>query len=740
MPYQSRRSRNARPARLPVLLWQLVVVMAAAGLSTTSAKAQTFTWTGNSNNNWKAAANWSPTGGPPNAVDAVAQWNVGTTGITTNVNLPVTVGSIVVNQPDSGAANLAIKNSSNNILTFQSSTGDATFINHPVAGAVNDGTSTVSVTAAIQLNSPLDVTSAFDLASNTAITFSGGIAGSQTITLNGGGNLQLTTVGTGFTGQIVVNNGAVRIPDNGLTAAGNVTVNSGGQFQIGSATETNWSLGAGSVLYLNGNGKASGANNVGAFRDQNNAATTSFNTPIVLQSDSSIYVNGNLTGTPPTVGTLTISQPITGAGALTKNGTGVLVLANDNSYGTAGPTNINGGTLVLANTKNDGGYAIPGDVTVGTLTNTNPTVLQIGAVGQQLPASANVTLVASTATPGITGTFDLNSNSQTIGSLNSTGGGGIVENNGIVGNSTLTINGATVASNYSGVIQDGTTAGTGTFALAFNGPQTLTLSGASTYSGGTTITGGALTVANTTGSATGTGPVTISGATLSGAGAIAGAVNLLGSTLAPSAGSATPATLTLGSATLDSASSVHYQLGAIGTGTSDQTIVNGNLTLAGILSASALSGFGAGVYELFAYTGSLIDNGFSLGTLPTGFTYKLDEVSTPGQVLLDVTSLVSLPGDVNNDGIVNSQDLALISSSWLATGSGLAADANHDGIVNSQDLAVVSSNWLATSGGNSPAVGAAAAVPEPGSFVLAAFGFALIVGRAAQVWRRDAAA
>ncbi|HVU90093.1 MAG TPA: autotransporter-associated beta strand repeat-containing protein, partial [Pirellulales bacterium] len=505
-----------------------------------------FTWTGNSNNNWKTVANWTPAGGPPNAVDAVAVWNVGTTGITTNVNLPVTVGSIIINQPDSGAANLAIKNSSNNILTFQSSGGDATFINQPVVGAINDGTSTVSVTAAIQLNSPLDVTSGFDFASNTAVTFSGGITGNQTITLNGGGNLQLTGVGTGFTGQIVINNGAVRLPDNGLTAAGNVTVNNGGQFQLGSATEPNWSLGAGSTLFLNGNGKASGANNVGALRFQNNAATASFDTPIVLQSDSSIYVNGNLDGVPPTVGTVTISQPITGTGALTKNGTGVLVLANDNSYGTAGPTNINGGTLVLADTKNDGGYAIPGDVTVGTATNTNPTVLQIGATGQQLPTTANVTLVGSTATPGVSGTFNLNSFNQSIGSLNSTAGAGIVQNNGTAGNSTLTINGTTVASNYSGIIQDGAAPGTGTLALAFSGPQSLTLSGASTYTGGTTITGGTLTVANTTGSATGTGPVTLSSATLAGTGTISGSVNLVGSTLAPSSGSTTPATLTLG--------------------------------------------------------------------------------------------------------------------------------------------------------------------------------------------------
>ena len=55
------------------------------------------------------------------------------------------------------------------------------------------------------------------------------------------------------------------------------------------------------------------------------------------------------------------------------------------------------------------------------------------------------------------------------------------------------------------------------------------------------------------------------------------------------------------------------------------------------------------------------------------------------------------PGDVNLDGIVNSQDLANVSSNWLRTGVGLlSGDVNGDGIVNSQDLATISSNWLQT--------------------------------------------
>jgi hypothetical protein len=76
-----------------------------------------------------------------------------------------------------------------------------------------------------------------------------------------------------------------------------------------------------------------------------------------------------------------------------------------------------------------------------------------------------------------------------------------------------------------------------------------------------------------------------------------------------------------------------------------------------------------------------------------------------------VVTYARLPGDLNNDGIVNGQDLALVSSGWLNTGIGTSGDANFDGIVNGQDLALISSNWLNTTNTTS--------VPEPASALLA---------------------
>ncbi|MFZ9915983.1 MAG: dockerin type I domain-containing protein [Phycisphaerales bacterium] len=48
------------------------------------------------------------------------------------------------------------------------------------------------------------------------------------------------------------------------------------------------------------------------------------------------------------------------------------------------------------------------------------------------------------------------------------------------------------------------------------------------------------------------------------------------------------------------------------------------------------------------------------------------------------------PGDLNGDGTVNGQDLAILLSAWGGTGP---ADINGDGTVNGQDLAILLSNW-----------------------------------------------
>jgi polygalacturonase len=72
-----------------------------------------------------------------------------------------------------------------------------------------------------------------------------------------------------------------------------------------------------------------------------------------------------------------------------------------------------------------------------------------------------------------------------------------------------------------------------------------------------------------------------------------------------------------------------------GLGTNSTEIeVIGNLSLGGTLNISDYSGFTAGTYTLFSYSGTLIDNGLTIGTTPDGtMIYTLD-TSTTGLVKL----------------------------------------------------------------------------------------------------------
>ena len=103
--------------------------------------------------------------------------------------------------------------------------------------------------------------------------------------------------------------------------------------------------------------------------------------------------------------------------------------------------------------------------------------------------------------------LDLNGFSNTIGSL---AGGGIVTNDGTVP-ATLAVGNNNTSTTFSGILQDGTQAGTSSLALTKIGTGILALSGPNIYTGRTTISAGAIATQNA--SALGTGPVTFGNGT-----------------------------------------------------------------------------------------------------------------------------------------------------------------------------------------------------------------------------------
>ena len=107
---------------------------------------------------------------------------------------------------------------------------------------------------------------------------------------------------------------------------------------------------------------------------------------------------------------------------------------------------------------------------------------------------------------------------------------------------------------------------------------------------------------------------------------------------------------------------------------------------AAILATTSLPG---GTSAVGAYTlASVYGQSSSLSAMNTSSL-----VLTPGFLCVEADDIGN-PGDLNNDGIVNGIDLAIILSTWGPCGSGACiADINQDGLVNGVDLAVVLSNW-----------------------------------------------
>ncbi len=78
----------------------------------------------------------------------------------------------------------------------------------------------------------------------------------------------------------------------------------------------------------------------------------------------------------------------------------------------------------------------------------------------------------------------------------------------------------------------------------------------------------------------------------------------------------------------------------------------------------------------------------SLGTIAASSV-----VLSPGFFCIEADDIGN-PGDLNNDGLVNGVDLAIVLSNWGICGSGACpADIDRDGLVNGVDLAIVLSNW-----------------------------------------------
>jgi autotransporter-associated beta strand protein len=321
------------------------------------------------------------------------------------------------------------------------------------------------------------------VASNLTFGNSGATPGNNNeINMTAGGTLRVGsfTVNTAtITNTWIPGTGTVEmtatntLPALDIVSFNNLTVN-GGTTSLGA------SVPIAGTLRVDAGSLAMGAMNITSVNAINMTGTTISGTGTITLAGnvttnaaataSTISANINVGGSTRTfnvddtaaIPDLNVSGVISGTGGIVKTGIGSMNLSNaSNSY--------NGST-----TANQG-------------------ILRIAAAGGSIPNGSSLI---------VDSTLDLNGNSETVGSIS--GSGTITSSSAAA--VTLTVGGDNLNTNFSGLIQNGSSTGV---SLSKQGTGDLTLSSANTYSGGTLLSNGGINVNNPT--SIGTGTFTIAG-------------------------------------------------------------------------------------------------------------------------------------------------------------------------------------------------------------------------------------
>ena len=461
---------------------------------------------------------------------------------------------------------------------------------------------------AINILSPLSVISS---------PITGGV-NNQAVTISAAGQLNLTGTST-YTGQTTINAGTVLIGGTTPlgTTAGNTVVNSGGAVLVNVSSVAE-------PIVLNGTGVAG----AGALRS---TGTRTWSGTVTLGSTGTKISTDS--------GQFTITGAITD-GASGANAYNLTLGGNGNTRLNTGTFNIGTGIITKEGTGN---MQTEAGITAGGI-NLNGGGLAFRVYSGALNAAANTITVGSAA--GIS-----------IGNVTFVGGASSqTANNNILNNNPALILKAANATTLTLLGQ--ISGGIGGLDVQAVGTGKVVLNNTETYGGDTKITTGTLQLGAAGSIANSPNINVVSGATfdvslvsftlgasqtLKGGGTVTGAVTANG-TLAPGASAGT---LTLSSVlNLSSVAQMSYELvgnnTTVGGGINDLTTVGGNLTLDGTLNVAEigagtfLSAIAGDKWRIFNYSGSLTDNGLSLGSMPTlsdGLNFQVD-TGTSGQVNL----------------------------------------------------------------------------------------------------------
>jgi autotransporter-associated beta strand protein len=452
-----------------------------------------YSWTGLNNGNWDTttANNWIQNGGPAVFANGAPVLFADTATGTTNV----TVDALVL--PTTVTFN-------NNSLIYSVTSSSGKDIGG-TASLTKSGLSTVALSGGF--NSYTGITTVNGGTLSVGTLANGGTASDIGAAANSAGNLLFNSGTLQFIGGTATSDHLFTL----TTAGGAIDASGSGLLNLNNAGLVGYSGTGARVLTLTGTNAgtlaASIADNGGSTSLAKNGAGTWVLTGTNTESGATTIANGELQigagGASGSIGsgsindngvldfnvtsTLTVSGAISGSGTVTNDGSGTVILANNDSY--TGGTTVNAGTLQVGNGGSSGQLNANGTITNNSTLIFNSTgtfflSAAINGTGQVIKQGSGLLklLGANTYTGGTTvaagGVLQICSGNQ----------GAIMGN--ITNNGSLTF----VRQDNSVFGVPGVISGTGSVSEDVNNtqPGDTTFSNNCTYTGGTFIKGGAI--------------------------------------------------------------------------------------------------------------------------------------------------------------------------------------------------------------------------------------------------------
>ena len=485
--------------------------------------------------------------------------------------------------------------------------------------------------------------------SSASQILSGDISGEGGLYMNNAASTLVLSGSNSYSGTTTLNAGTIRLGNNNSLGTGSLLFNGGGAIM---STDTS------SRTITNSFGSAGASNFTITF---GNSTTQTGN----LSFSGNLNLNGGSLGITKTfnvLNTTTFNGVISNSNsALTKNGSGTLVLSGNNTYGTLGST---------VTTLNDGTLQI-GSNSVGS----------VAAITSSAIGKGGLTLNGGKISSD-------SSTSRTL--LNAVIFGGNVNLGDTINNGNLTFSAAanlggatrvlTVDSGvtFGGVVSNGS--------ITKAGSGVLTLSGANTYSGGTQLNAGMVVLGHADGLGS-TGTITLGGGTLQYGSGITTDLSARFSTAASqqyavdtNGNNVTFATgLTSSGGNLTKSGLGTLILGGSNTFAGSTTISAGNLSISSTAALASTSGISLGDTAALIYTGAA-----------ASFDRNISVTSGTGTIRNTGSGLLTLSGTLTKNG--TTLTLAGGSSGITVSGAIGGSNANSDLVIDGGSVTLASAN------------------------------------------------